>query len=92
MEAQEIGARAQREHQMIVERLMGVLSLAVRDDDFLYVKVDGFDIADEELSLSQELGDRDHDVRRIEIAGRDFMHHRSEEKKVIAVHQRDLHL
>jgi hypothetical protein len=55
--------------------------------DFHSFDIDRFDVADEEVSLLEQLADRVYDVRRIEIAGGDFMQHRREQKKVIPIDQ-----
>src|SRR2546422_10807758 len=77
---------------MIVRELVLVIFLAVRDQNLLSLEVDLFYGSVEETHAAEQLPDRIDDVRRIEIAGGDFVQHRREEKKVVTVHQGHLDL
>ena len=48
-------------------------------------EIDDFDIAMKERHAAQQLADRADDIGDIEVARRDFMQHRGEEEKVVAV-------
>src|SRR5215469_7203931 len=64
----------------------------VRYGHDLPFKIDRFDFSSEEIDSLQELSHGIDDIREIEITGCDLVQHRRKQKKVVAVHERDLYL
>ena len=58
---------------MIVRELVLVIFLAVRDQNPLSLEVDLFYGSVEETHAAEQLADRIDDVRRVEVARRDFV-------------------
>src|SRR5918996_2933697 len=76
---------------MIVVKLVHVRAVdAVANDHLLCREIDGPDFAVKEIRSLQELSDRIDDGRDVEVTGGYFVQHRREEKKILAVDQRDI--
>ena len=75
---------------MVVAELVVVMLESVGDGHTSFGQVDRFDVAVEKPDTAQQLADRVHDVRQVQVAGSHFMQHRSEQEEVFAVHQRHL--
>src|SRR5689334_7131068 len=54
------------------------------------VQINGLDITVKECDVAQQFADRADDIGDVEVARRDFMQHRSEQEKVIAVDEGDV--
>jgi hypothetical protein len=67
-----------------------MMTESVRNRYQLPLQIDEFNFAGKKVSPLQELSDRIHDIREIKIAGRYFVQHRSEQKEIVAIDQRDL--
>src|SRR5574337_584321 len=75
---------------MIVVKLMGMACVdAVGDYDLFLRQIDGSYLAVEKIGPAEHLADRVDDGGDVEVAGGHLMEHRREEKKVLAVDQRD---
>src|SRR5437764_840738 len=56
----------------------------------LSLQIDPLDIALKEVNLAKKLPDGINNVRHIQVACGDFVKHRSEEKEIVVVDQRDV--
>ena len=74
---------------VIIEFVMMVL-LSVRDGHHLGVEIDALHITVEDLDSLEQFADRTDDMCNIQIAGRNLVEHRCEEKEILAVDERDL--
>jgi len=63
---------------------------SMRNRHQLPLQIDRLDLPGKETDSLKQLAHGVHDIAQIEIAGGDLVQHRSEEKKVVAVHQRYL--
>src|SRR5262245_58905721 len=55
-------------------------------------QIDGFGFSAEKLNFAQQLANRVDDHRQFQIACGDFMKHRREQEKVVAIDQRNLYI
>src|SRR5262249_61825454 len=62
---------------------------SMRDDNLFFVDVDLVDISTEKIHAADHFSDRIDDVGQVQIPRRDLVQHRSEEKKVLAINDRD---
>ncbi|MFN8643862.1 MAG: hypothetical protein U0802_20205 [Candidatus Binatia bacterium] len=89
--AEEVGHRAEGEHQMVVRQAMRMPGLdAVGDGHHPRAQVDVQHLSVEERGAAEQLADRVDDVGEIEVGGRHLVQHRREEEEVVLVDQRDL--
>src|SRR6266567_7915136 len=65
---------------------------AMRDNDLLFVDVDLVHVPAEEIYVPNHFADRINDVGQIQVARCDFVQHRSEQEKVLAINNRDFEL
>ena len=72
---------------MIVFESVRVAIEPVRHRDPFVYDVDAVDIADEEADMPQHLPDGVNDIGQVEIARRDLVQHRGEEKEIFATHE-----
>lgn len=77
---------------MVVRQRVAMLLMPMRQADSFLHEIDGFDIAMKERHPTQEFADRADNIRDIEVARRDFVQHRGEEEKVVAVDEGDVHV
>jgi len=87
---EEVGDRAETEHEMIEFQLV-IVTLpfeTVRHDDELSIEVDRFDVAIEKANALEHLAHRIHDVRDVEIARGHFVQHGREQKEILFIHER----
>ena len=89
-DAVEVGDGAEREDEVVVGQFVVMVSAVVRHRDASRGEVDLLDGADEEPRALQQLAQGVHDVDDVEIARRDLVQHRGEEKEVLAAHERHL--
>src|SRR5262249_50482841 len=62
---------------------------SMRDDNLFFVDVDLVDISTEKIHAADHFSDRIDDVGQVQIARRDLVQHRSEEKKVLTINDSD---
>ena len=74
---------------MVVFNRVRVVIEAMRNNDLLFLKVDLLHLAAEEIHAANHLANGINDVGQIQIARRDLVQHRSKEKKVLAINDRD---
>src|SRR5215472_272617 len=77
---------------MIVEHIVMMVVETVRDSHDLPFKINRFHFPREEIDSLQQFSDGIDDICEIKITGCDLVQHRREQKEVVAVHKRDLHL
>ena len=70
---------------MVVVELVMVMVEAVRDGHPFCLNIDGVHVTGKEIHPFQKLAYRIHDIAKIEVAGRHFVEHGREQKKVVAV-------
>jgi len=87
---EEVRNRSKPDNKVIVWKLVMVMIKSVRHGHKLAFQIDGFNVSREKADPPQKLSHGIHDVGEIEIAGGNFVQHRSEQKEIIPVHQRDL--
>src|SRR5690348_5246804 len=75
---------------MVIPQLVTMMTAVVRHRDALLMEIDRFDGTDEEPRALHELSQRIDDVHDVEIAGRDLVQHRCEEKEVVSTDERHL--
>src|SRR5262245_33045752 len=74
---------------MIVFNRVRVVIEAMRNNDLLFLEVNLLHFAAEEIHAANHLANRINDIGQIQIARRDLVQHRSKEKKVLAINDRD---
>src|SRR5438067_6100586 len=78
--------------QVVTMRLVALPVHAMVDADRPAMEIDRLDVAREELAPADQLAERVHDRRDLEIAGGGLVQHRREKRKVLSIHERDLYL
>src|SRR5262245_19664201 len=85
-----VGDVTDTNNKVVVLKLVVMMITAVGDLDQPGLEVNAFDIALKELNTLKKLADRIHDVRHVQVAGRNFVKHGCEEEKVVVVHERNI--
>ena len=77
-------------YQAVILQLVMMVITPVRNLDHLFLEVNAFHVTLKELYMFKKLADGIDDVRHVQVAGRDFVKHGREEKKVVVVHECNL--
>jgi hypothetical protein len=64
----------------------------MRNNDLFFVDVDLVHVSAEKIYVPNHFANRINDVGQIKVARRDFVQHRSEQEKVLAINNRDFEL
>ncbi len=81
---------AKPEHQIVILHSVLVMIEPMGNHDFLLLGIDPQDFTGEKVDAPQHFAQRVHDRREIQVAGRDLMKHRGEQKEVIAIDEGNL--
>src|SRR6266480_2739164 len=91
-QVEKVRYRSERQNKMIVFERVRVPIKSMRNNDLFFIDVDLVHITAEKIHAANHFADRINDVRQIQIARRDLVQHRCEQKKVLAIDHRDFEL
>src|SRR5215469_5124317 len=89
-QSEEIRYRSECENKMVVIERVRVPIESMRNKNLFSLGVDLVHIATEKIHVANHFANRINDVCQIQIARGDLVQHRSKEKKVLAINDRDL--
>src|SRR5262249_29135296 len=81
--------RPQAEDQEVKFESVGMIIVAMGNNDPLLFEINLIHFPCQEVHMAQHFADRVHDCREIQIAGRNFVEHWREQKKVLTIDECD---